>query len=61
MTVLVHRRKLTNEIEGKSEQKYLTIFKISKFFQRSKQKVYRQVCSFAGYSSHPVRNFFWKP
>ncbi len=38
----VHRKKSTNESKGKPEQKfgaaYVTIFRISKCFQRSKQK-----------------------
>ncbi len=39
----VHWRKSTNESEGKPEQKFDvafgTVFKISKYFQRSKQKI----------------------
>ncbi len=39
----VHWRKSTNESEGKPEQKFdvtfVTVFKISKSFQRSKQKI----------------------
>ncbi len=40
---VVHWRKLTNENEGKPKQEFdaafETIFRISKFFQRSKQKL----------------------
>jgi hypothetical protein len=42
--VNVHKRKLTEEREGKLEQEFEvavgTLFRISKDFQRSKQKLY---------------------